>query len=147
MALSQKYLFPRGDKLGVRLLGNELPGPSPARFRGRAVKSGRKSAPMLWIDDMEQVKDVWIPPLLRYPIMVNRWNGARNGITSRAGSVLFSRSIYVPLATWNARWRTWRVPPKRRFIWFPGITSPRYHSFCPLMGRLGAVQGRPQGFL
>ena len=92
--LSQKYLFPRDRKLDVRLPAREIFGDDADRFRGRSAKYGRKNDPLLWVDAMDQVGEGWLP-LLRYPLIGNRWNGVRNGIATLPDSVFFSQSRFA----------------------------------------------------
>ena len=94
-ALSRKYLFPRGDKMDVRVPARGIPESAPARFRERSATFDRKNDPLLCGDAMEQVDEGWPLPLLHYPSMVSRWSGDRNGIKSLAESVSYRQTSCV----------------------------------------------------
>ena len=68
-----------------RLCAGSIPGAIGQIWQG--------NDPMHWIDSMEQLKEGWAPPLLRYPMMGDRWNGVRNDITSLDDSGFFSQTI------------------------------------------------------
>ena len=98
-AIAHRFTYSEGRRADSRIPRERLYAAAAGRFRGRAAKSGRNNAQVLWGDAMEQVNKFRNSPPTACSQRGHRRNGALTAAASRPDLAPIMPAIYGILAT------------------------------------------------